>query len=203
MFARHRRRRSTRLARSSATMSRGMQTEAYDEKKFTELVVYVASKLEDDPEGGAVKLNKTLWWAETAHVRMHGRSISGARYQKLPQGPAPRRLLPVRDALVETGEAELQQRWYRGYRQDRLIPRRPADLSVLTTDEVEIVDQVLGATRGKTATELSAMSHDEMGWKMVDIGEDIPFSSAYLADDVVVTPAIRERARAFAARRRA
>jgi len=183
-------------------MTRGMPAEAYDEKKFTELVLYVASKLEGDPEGGAVKLNKALWWAETAHLRMHGRSISGARYQKLPQGPAPRRLLPVRAVLVQAGEAELQQGWYRGYRQDRLIPRRPADLSVLTAEELEIVDQVLETIRGKTAAELSAMSHDEMGWKMVDIGEDIPLSSAYLADDVVVTPAMRDRARVIAARRR-
>ncbi len=183
------------------TIAPEMPPDVYDEKKFTELVLYVASKLEDDPEGGAVKLNKALWWAETAHLRMHGRSISGARYQKLAQGPAPRRLLPVRERLVQTGEAELQQGWYRGYRQDRLLPRRAADLGVLTAEEVEIVDQVLEAIRGKTATELSAMSHDEMGWKMVDVGEDIPLSSAYLADDVVVTPAMRERARAIVARR--
>lgn len=177
-----------------------MGRETYDERKFTELLLYVASKLTDDPEGGAVKLNKALWWAETAHVRMYGRSISGARYQKLQQGPAPRRLLPVREGLVERGEAVLREGWYRGYRQHRLIPQRPADVSVLSAEELEIVDQVLEAIRGKTAGELSSESHTEMGWKMVDVGEDIPMSSAYLADEVVVTPAMREHARAIANR---
>lgn len=184
-------------------MANGMATdERYDERKFTELVLYVADKLRDDPEGGAVKLNKALWWAETAHVRMHGRSITGARFQKLQQGPAPRRLLPVRTALVEKDEVVLEDAWYRGYRQHRLIPKRPADVSLFTDEELEIADQVIATIRGKTAAELSAMSHDEMGWKIVDFGDDIPISSAYLADEVVVTPAVRMRARAIAERLR-
>ena len=156
----------------------------------------------NDPEGGAVKLNKALWWAETAHVRMHDRSITGARFQKLQQGPAPRRLLPVRTALVENDEAILEDAWYRGYRQHRLIPKRQPDVSLFTKEELEITDQVIATIRGKTAAELSAMSHDEMGWKMVELGDDIPISSAYLADEVVVTPAMRTRARAIVDRLR-
>jgi hypothetical protein len=55
--------------------------QSYDEAKFTELLLYVARHLHDDPEGGAIKLNKALWWAECASMRMYGRSISGAEYQ--------------------------------------------------------------------------------------------------------------------------
>ena len=68
----------------------------YDEAKFAELLLYVARRLDGDPAGGAVKLNKVLFYAEFAHVRAHGQPISGAEYEKLENGPAPRRLLPVR-----------------------------------------------------------------------------------------------------------
>jgi hypothetical protein len=172
----------------------------YDEAKFTELLVYVAEQLGDDPEGGATKVNKALWWAECAHMRMYGRSISGADYQKLRQGPAPRRLLPVRAALIERGDAVLEDSWYAGFRQHRLIAKRAADLSVLSDAERDIVDQVIAAIKGKNATELSMQSHNEMGWKMVDYGETIPMSSAYLADTTPVTPQMREHARRLAQR---
>ena len=61
----------------------------YDEAKFTEMLLYVADKLGDDRAGGATKLNKILYFAEFAHVRRHGRPISGADYFRLDQGPAP------------------------------------------------------------------------------------------------------------------
>jgi len=173
---------------------------AYDERKFTELLLYVAKRLEDDPEGGAVKVNKALWWAETACVRMYGRPITGAKYQKLKHGPAPRALLPVRNGLIERGEAALAEGWYRGYRQDRLVPKREPDLSVLSKEEIEIADQVIETIRGRTAAELSAESHTEMGWRIVAVGENIPMSTAYLADDVTVTPAMTEHAKRLAER---
>jgi hypothetical protein len=172
----------------------------YDEAKFTELVLYVAQQLEDDPEGGATKLNKALWWAECAHMRMYGRSMSGAEYQKLPQGPAPRRLVPVRNALIKRGEAVLENTRYLGLRQDRLIPKRRPDMNRITEQEQEIVDQVIAAIKGKTATQVSAESHEEMGWKMVGYGETIPVSSAYLVPAVAVTPEMQNRAKALAER---
>jgi uncharacterized phage-associated protein len=173
----------------------------YDEAKFIELLLYVAEKLADDPEGGATKLNKALWWSETAHLRMHGRPITGAVFQKLPQGPAPRRLVPVRDALVHGRQALVEKQWYRGYAQDRLIPTRSADLDRLSASEREIVDQVIESMKDKNAAHVSDETHQEMGWRMVEFGETIPLSAAFLADEVVVTPAMRQRARSIAERR--
>ena len=48
----------------------------YDERKFTELVVYVAARLQSDRSGGATKLNKVLFFADFAHVRRTGRPIT-------------------------------------------------------------------------------------------------------------------------------
>jgi hypothetical protein len=172
----------------------------YDEDKFAELVLYVAQRLDDDPDGGAVKLNKALWWSECAHLRQYGRPISGAEFQKLEHGPAPRRLPPVRARLLQRGDALLEERWYLGYRQDRLVPKRPPRDDALTVGEREIVDQVVEALRGKNASEVSAESHEEIGWRMVDFHDTIPLSSALLARDVVVTPAMTEHATRLAER---
>ena len=87
----------------------GMKT-SYDEHKFTELVLHVAARLQDDHSGGATKLNKVLFFADFAHVRRTGAPITGAAYQKLDHGPAVRRLRPVRDRLVRSAMPKFSMR---------------------------------------------------------------------------------------------
>ena len=99
----------------------------YDERKFAELLLYAAKRLAVDPAGGAVKLSKVLFFAEFAHMRRHGRPISGAEYQKLQFGPEPRRLVPVRQRLLERGSARMVDEMYQGLMQGR--PSTPASLT--------------------------------------------------------------------------
>lgn len=169
-----------------------------DEAKLGELLLYVAKRLESDPAGGATKINKVLYFAEFAHVRAHGRPITGVEYQKLEHGPAPRRLVPVRRGLVERGDAEVVEVTYLGYQQQRLVAKRDARPDALSEDERVIVDQVLAALHGQNARDVSELSHDEIGWQMVDVGDTIPYETAYLRK-AVLTPAVRKHAEALAA----
>ena len=170
-----------------------------NEAKLAELVLYVAERLLDDPKGGATKINKVLFSAEFAHMRLHGVPITGVEYQKLRQGPAPRRLVPVRDRLVSEGAAELVRDRYLGYPLDRLVPSRKADLAFFSLEEIKQVDQAIEALWNKTAVEASELSHHEMGWQMVSLGETIPYEAAFLASRFEVTDSMRQHARRLAA----
>jgi hypothetical protein len=86
----------------------------YDEAKLAELILCVSERLADEPAAGSTKLNKLLFFAEFSHVRQHRQPITGAEYQRLPNGPAPRRLLPVRDRLVANGDAVLREEVFLG-----------------------------------------------------------------------------------------
>jgi uncharacterized phage-associated protein len=160
----------------------------YDERKFTELLVYVASRLQSDRSGGATKLNKVIFFADFAHVRRTGSPITGATYQKLEHGPAARRLRPVRDRLVSMGEAELREEEFLGYQQHRFVPRREADLSVFTDDELDTIDRVLTDLDGLNARQVSDLSHEESGWRLVEFGDDIPYEAALVGARQVSTP---------------
>ena len=166
---------------------------AYDEAKFAELMLYTADKLRDDRAGGATKLNKVLFFAEFAHMRRYGRPITGAEYQKLERGPAPRRLVPVRQRLVDNGQARIAEGYYLGYEQHRLIPSEPVRPILLSSEEIESVDEVIEDLRGLTARQVSDLSHDEEGWRMVEQGQTIPFEAAVLR-----RPVVTERVRAHA-----
>jgi hypothetical protein len=151
----------------------------YDERKFAEALLYVAGKLADDPAGGAIKINKALFNADFAHMRAYGHPITGAEYQKLPYGPAPRRLLPVRTALV---------------------PLRDADIACLAETERQMLDEAVEVEKRRSGTESSAASHREPGWQMAEDNETIPYETAFLRRPVV-TEKIRLRVAELAAER--
>ncbi|MGH9189869.1 MAG: Panacea domain-containing protein, partial [Acidimicrobiales bacterium] len=171
-----------------------------DECKLAELILYVAERLLSDPKGGSTKINKVLFAAEFAHMRAYGHPITGVPYQKLEHGPAPQRLVPVRDQLIARGAAELVRDRYLGYPLDRLVPRRPVAMETFTETELALVDEAVDALRDKTAAEASELSHREIGWRMVEMNQVIPYETAFLAPAFEVTGSIVEHAKELADR---
>lgn len=177
-----------------------MADRPYDESKFTELVLYVARELRDAPAGGAIKLNKACWYADIEYLRQYGTTITGADYQKLEWGPAPRRLLPVRELLVQTGQAELVDSRLGTQTEQRLIPLREPDMSLFTDDEIAVIDRVLERLRPMNGREVSDLSHSEPAWYLPSLHETIEPELAFLRP-AVMTSKVRERARRIASDR--
>jgi len=103
---------------------------AYDEAKFAELVLYVAGKSVDDPGYGRTKLNKILFYSDFTAYEQLGESITGAEYQKLRYGPAPRRLLPVLERLTTDQAIDEQSKQVGSVSQSRPMALREANLDV-------------------------------------------------------------------------
>ena len=76
----------------------------YDEDKFRELILYIAHKCSDNPGFGDTRLNKVLFFSDAFALQYLGEPVTGARYQKLKYGPAPRALLPVRREMEAAGD---------------------------------------------------------------------------------------------------
>lgn len=172
-------------------------TPDYDPHKLKQLILYVAEQLLEDRHGGATKLNKVLFFADFAHMRMYGRPITGAVYQKLEHGPAPRTLPSIRAELVRDTQATMKREAFLGYKFQRLVPLVPADLSVFEPAEIDTVNQVIADLAGFTARQVSDLSHEEFGWQMVDYNETIPYATAGLRK-AELTPSIEAHARLLA-----
>lgn len=149
-------------------------------EKFHEMILHVAGEAQNDPSCGATKLNKILFYADFWAYRALGRSISGQEYQKLPNGPAPRKILPATRELEERGDCAWAEREYHGYRLKKLIALRPADLSVFTAREIDIINRVVEELRELNATEVSDLSHRFLGWKAAGDRETIPYETVFI-----------------------
>ena len=172
-----------------------MSTWPFEREKFKELILFVAWRCADDADFGDTFLNKVLFFSDALAVQSFGEPITGARYQKLPFGPAPRALIPVRAELENEGLVTVE------YVGDRRVTRASRDARpVFTTQQTEIVEKVIEAFRGMWAIHVSDASHAlSPGWNLVEMREDIPLESQLISIDPVPKEHL-QRGRALAAR---
>jgi hypothetical protein len=165
--------------------------------RLGELILYVAERTQGDPSLGSARLNKYLYFVDFSAIRRLGHPITGAEYQKLKHGPAPRLLVPVRDRLIAERAARLEYRTdVFGHVDNHLVAKRTARTDLFTRDEAVVIDSVIDALRSLTSTEVSELLQAEAGWQMVAEGDTIPFELAIVVppDRVVITPKMRARA---------
>lgn len=150
------------------------------DKKLQELILYVARETEGDPKCGKTKLYKILFYSDFwAHQRL-GASISGQEYHKLDFGPAPKRVLPVIEAMINAAAAIWAVRDYFGRDLQKLLALREPDLSGFSGEEIAIVQEVIRILQPYDATEVSELSHRFIGWQLAREGELIPYSTVAL-----------------------
>lgn len=162
-----------------------MTEPVFQREKFRELILYIAEKTADDPSFGDTKLNKVLYWADFFGYSHLGRPVTGARYFKLPHGPAPRALRPIRDELVDEGVVRVEEHPYKGKTRRVTIAERPANTDLFDPQELELVDNLIAQLKGRSATAVSELSHRQsVGWNLVDLYEDIPYRTALVSPEI-------------------
>lgn len=160
------------------------------QEKFRELILYIAEKCQNAEYFGAVKLNKILYHSDFRAFRRLGEPVTGAEYFRLPRGPAPRVLVPVRREMLAEGLIDLDVRPIGNHEQQRVVPKRAANIDLFTAGELEIVDQVIEELWDQTADEASDASHD-LAWQTRADEESIPYESAFLDDSPLTEDIIK------------
>lgn len=163
-------------------------TSKVNDKKFRELILYVARETEADPRCGKTKLYKILFYSDFWAFQKLGRSISGQEYQKLKNGPAPRRALPVIESMRKEQLCAWATRDYFGKPQQKLLALREPDLSEFSGEEVAIINEVIRMLWSLDASEVSQLSHRFIGWQLAEEGETIPYSTVALGEPRPPTP---------------
>jgi Protein of unknown function (DUF4065) len=153
-----------------------------NEARYRELVLYICQKCANDPKFGATKLNKILYFSDFLAYATLGEPITGFEYQRLPNGPAPRRMLPMRDEMIKRRDLGFQTVHLKGGRTlHRAVNLRDPNLNVLTAEQIALVDRIIGELWDLDAEEVSDLSHRMMGWKVADLNETIPYETVFIS----------------------
>lgn len=161
--------------------------------RMRELILYISDKCRDNERFGATVLNKILWFSDFIAFQNTGKSITGEKYQRLRKGPAPRRLKPVQDKMIDDRELHIRLTRYGTKKQKRSVPLRDANLKIFTGEEIAIVDEVIDLLSHMNGTQISDWSHGK-AWKTRNDGDLMPYELIFLSDEPVTASDISRTA---------
>lgn len=164
---------------------------AFNETKFKELIVYIAKRLPPEAFLGRVKLAKLLMQSDFRAYELRGRPITGATYEKWEHGHLPHELLLAQRDLEGELAIETELVDYFGKQLKHVTARRDPDLRDFDDEELEIIESVIHDFGYESAAYLSSLSHHEVGWRVAEMGEPIPYNTVFLGAGLVTERDIR------------
>jgi hypothetical protein len=159
------------------------EKKASSDARLRELILYIADKCATDKSYGAIKLNKILFFADFNAYSSREKSITGAEYMGLPQGPVPRHLVAAREQLLEEGAITIRRLPRGRQTQERIIPLREANLDLFSGWEISLVDSIISQCWGVSAREMSRLSHSRI-WRLAGTEKGaIPYQAVFISQD--------------------
>jgi hypothetical protein len=124
------------------------------------------------------KLNKLLFYADLTNYYLTGQGISGSKYVHLPFGPVPDQFEELIDYGQTSGQIAAESLQAHDDSARLIRPgSRPASYS-LSSEEVTVLDWVIGQFCELSTKEITELSHNEMAYKNTRPGEPISYRYA-------------------------
>jgi uncharacterized phage-associated protein len=164
-------------------------TVQFDREKFKEAILFLASHCPPE-ELGNVKLHKMLYFADMITFLEEGRPLTGVDYLKQKFGPTARHLTSAVDELAREGSLIVREAEYHGFFKKDYVAARSFQPLRLAESEMMLLREVADFVRGKTARQISEISHNA-AWEAAELGEVIPYFTALQLVPVEITDADR------------
>ena len=161
---------------------RKQQTFTLQKDKLFEAVLYLAERSLDDPNLGIIKLTKLLYFADVAAYQKRGEPITGATYLHFPHGPHPKNWHKLRQEMESVGDIDVLHGHGPGSHRYRVLPKRPARLETLSSDDCAILDEQLEKFTSFNTSGIEEHSQYGLGWLATEDGEPIPWEMSGMTD---------------------
>jgi len=147
-----------------------------DREKLKEAVWLVADYCPQE-ELGNVKLHKILYFSDMLFFLHQGQPITGVEYLKQKFGPVARHLSAAVTSLAADGKIGVSETEYYGLYKKNYVSNLPFARERLSEEEVKLIKDVADFVRGKSAKEISEISHNA-AWEAAELGEILPYFTA-------------------------
>jgi len=156
-------------------------------EKFKNILLYITQKIGALPNVGQTVLYKILYFCDFDYYEKYEEQLIGAKYIRNHYGPTPVAFAKIVKEMIDDNQLiEVKTKFF-NKDQAKYIPVREPDLSMLTGQELMLIDKEIERLGGKTAKELTDFSHKDVPWIATPEGKEIPYEAVfYRTDDTSV-----------------
>jgi transcriptional regulator with XRE-family HTH domain len=148
-------------------------------KKFEQTLLYLLEKVGSKPNVGMTVLYKLLYFIDFDYYEKYEDQLMGLTYFKNHHGPAPREFVKVIEEMKRAKKIEEIKSKFFKYDQKKFLPLVKPDLSLLSGQELELIDNVIERYGDKTANEISDISHQDIPWAVAEEGENLEYDHVF------------------------
>lgn len=150
-----------------------------EEKRNTARIAHYIIARTKSGELGKTRLNKVLWFADLAHYRRYGHSMTGATsYKKRQFGPVPNQILAALRDLKESEIITERTVETPSHPRTEFVWLKTPDMADYTSSEVDILHEAIDWICGNhSAKSISDLTHDAL-WEEIELGKEIPIGAA-------------------------
>jgi transcriptional regulator with XRE-family HTH domain len=148
-------------------------------RKCKEVLLYILGKTAGKPNVGMTALYKLLYFIDFDYYEKYEEQLMGLTYMKNTYGPTPREFVSVMEDMKVAGEAEEVKSNYFTFEQRKFLPRRTANLSLFSAQELAMVDSVLARYSDMSAKQLSDLTHEDTPWAAAGENENVKYEHVF------------------------
>lgn len=148
-------------------------------EKFKEVLLYILNRVGAKPNVGRTVVYKLLYFMDFDYYEQYEEQLIGARYQKNQYGPTPMEFTKIVQRMEQDGDLTEVKNEYFERLQTKYLARRAPDLSVLSGQELQVIEDVLCRLSDKNGMEISAYSHGDVPWLATEDGQVIDYDLAF------------------------
>jgi transcriptional regulator with XRE-family HTH domain len=147
-------------------------------ERFKSVLLYMLEKIGAKPNVGETVMYKLLYFIDFDFYEKTGKSLIGATYIKNHFGPTPISFKKIVASMQSDNQIDIVSGNYYKYKQRKYMPRVHPDLSTLSAEELEHINEVLLRLGDKSAKDLSERSHKDTPWLATKLGQPIDYQLA-------------------------
>ncbi len=146
--------------------------------KFKEVLLYILEKIGARSNIGEAVICKLLYFIDFDYYEKYEEQLIGATYMKNHYGPTPKEFPKIIQEMEGKDLVKIRDKYFE-YPQTKYLPLRSPNLSILSANEIEVIDLVLRHLSDMNASHISEYSHNDVPWMTTGDGQIIDYESVF------------------------
>ena len=148
-------------------------------EKFKEVFLYILQNIGARSNIGEAVVCKLLYFIDFDYFEKYEEQLMGLTYIKNHHGPTPAAFNKIVKQMEKDEDIVSVSKKYFQYDQKKYLPRREANLSVLSAQEKELIDSEIERFKDFNATQMAEYSHKDVPWITAENLKPIDYESVF------------------------
>lgn len=152
----------------------------FNMEKFKEVLHYIINNCGHQDNVGKTVLYKLMYFSDFDFYELFETPMTGEIYTKFPRGPGPKHF---KNAIIQLeNEDKITEKridFKSGTYQYRYSSLKEPHLNILSSNELNVINNVLHRCSKMTAKKISNYSHEDLPWQATDMYKPIDYELVF------------------------